>query len=225
MNVTKAGATPAKSLLACEKTSPPQSHTSKHESEADTDLAAKLYPALRLLRMALMKEGGERVMAYHIFTNATLHLISKRVPRTKEELLEINGIGNMKVNKYGDRVLETIEATIKQHYKIDKNGSSSNDSADSIKRRREAVKVSNGTSNEDEDMMGSTGRSKKRAVKVGKTSEIKPLEVDVFSECLDDADLDFDDSVFENLANGLNPKDVTNVNGRKLPQWSGQRNM
>lgn len=131
----------------------------------------------------------------------------------------------MKLKKYGDRLLETIEATIKQHNNINKNSSSSNDSADSIKRRREAAKVSsNGTSNGDEDMMGSTGRSKKRAVAAGKTSEIKLMEVDVFSDCLD-ADLDYDDQVFEMQANNglINPMGETNVNGRKLPVWPGQR--
>uniref|UniRef100_A0A803LEA9 DNA 3'-5' helicase n=1 Tax=Chenopodium quinoa TaxID=63459 RepID=A0A803LEA9_CHEQI len=222
LKVTKAEATPGKSsLLSLEKTRPPQSRTSMPESEADQVIAAKLFSALRLLRMALMKEGGERLMAHHIFTNSTLQAISRRVPRTKDELLEISGIGNVKLKKYGDRVLETVEATIKQHYK---SSSSSNDSADSIKRRREAAKVSNGISNEDKDMMGSTGRSKKRAVKAGKASEIKPIVADVFSDCLD-VDLDFDDSVYEMQANGLNPKSDTNVNGRKLPMWSGKENM
>uniref|UniRef100_A0A803LN05 DNA 3'-5' helicase n=1 Tax=Chenopodium quinoa TaxID=63459 RepID=A0A803LN05_CHEQI len=222
LKVTKAEATPGKSsLLSLEKTSAPQSRTSMPESEADQAVAAKLYPALRLLRTTLMKEGGERLMAHHIFTNATLHAISKRIPRTKDELLEISGIGNVKVKKYGDLILETIEATIKQHYK---SSSSSNDSADSIKRRREAAKAANGISNEDEDMMGSTGRSKKRAVKTGKASEVKPIEADMFRDCLD-VDLDFDDSVYEMQANGMNPKSETNVNGRKLPMWSGKENM
>ncbi|KAL2925188.1 ATP-dependent DNA helicase Q-like 4A [Bienertia sinuspersici] len=220
LKFTKAEATLANTTLSSGKTSPPQSHNSKPDSEVDTGLGAKLYSALRLLRSALMREGGERVMAHHIFSNATLQLISKRVPRTKEELLEINGIGNIKLNRYGDRLLETIEATIKQYYKKDKNSSGSNDSADSVKRRREATKVSNGASNENDDILDSTGRSKKRAIKTGKSTEIKPLEADVFSDCLDDADLDFVDSVIEIHTNGSNSKNETNVNGRKLPTWS-----
>ncbi|XP_057247838.1 ATP-dependent DNA helicase Q-like 4A isoform X2 [Beta vulgaris subsp. vulgaris] len=227
LKLTRAEATAAKSMSSLGKTSPPQSNTSKPESDYDVNLAAKLYSALRKLRMALMTEGGERLMAHHIFTNATLHHIGRRVPRTKEELLEINGIGNIKLNKYGDRMLEIIEATIKQHYKIDKNSSSSNESADSIKRRREAAaKVSNGISNDNEDdLTESTGRSKKRAVQAKNIAEVKPLDIDVFSECLDDVDLDFDDSVYETLTNGSNPRGETNANGRKLPSWSGQSNM
>ena len=39
-----------------------------------------------------------------------------------------------KISKYGHRVLETIESTIKEYYKTDKNSRGSNDSTDTIKR-------------------------------------------------------------------------------------------
>jgi bloom syndrome protein len=52
-----------------------------------------MYTALRKLRTALVKEAPDGVMAYHIFINSTLQQISRRIPRTKEELLEINGLG------------------------------------------------------------------------------------------------------------------------------------
>ena len=43
-----------------------------------------------------------------------------------------------KVSKYGDRLLETIETTIREYRGTDnRNSSSSNDSMDSMKRRRE----------------------------------------------------------------------------------------
>lgn len=125
---------------------------------------------------------------------------------------------SIKVNKYGDRVLETIEAFIKQYKKTDKNKSSSSHSSDSIKRRREVAEVSNRTSNDYEDFTESTARSKKRAAKLKKNSEIKPVEIDEFNECMDD-DLDFDVSTFEYQAASL-PKNETNANGRKLPTWS-----
>ncbi|RYR03995.1 hypothetical protein Ahy_B06g083491 [Arachis hypogaea] len=62
-------------------------------------------------------------------------LMSKKVPRTKEELLELNGMSKAKVSNYGDQILETIENTINEYYKLDK---SINGSADSAKRRRDA---------------------------------------------------------------------------------------
>ncbi|XP_074275910.1 ATP-dependent DNA helicase Q-like 4A isoform X2 [Silene latifolia] len=226
---TKPDVTPAKDSLTTSKTSPLQCDAfAKPGPEADVEISAKLYSALRVLRTALMKEGGDRVMAYHIFGNMALQNISKRVPRTKEELLEINGISKAKVNKYGDRVLETIEAVVKEHSNFDtKNNSSSNESSDSIKRRRETSKVSNATSNEDDDMIASTGRSKKRAVKaMQNTAEIKALDIELFDACLDAEELDFDETIFDVQAtNSLIPKGDVNVNGRKLPPWpeNGER--
>lgn len=70
------------------------------------------------------------------------------------------------MSKYGDCVMEIIEVIIKEYYKLDKNGSSSNDSVDLIKRRRDVVKFLNIIFNEDEDLIESIGRLKKRLVKV-----------------------------------------------------------
>ena len=123
------------------------------------------------------------------------------------------------MSKYGDRVLGTIETIIKEHKSNNSHNSSSNDSTDSGKRRRDAAKLSNATSNEEEDMlMQSSWRSKKRpARKLKNNTEIsEPLESNVFSECLDD---DLDDFVFKAETNGSNPKAETNANGRKLPLW------
>ncbi|KAK4476848.1 hypothetical protein RD792_016010, partial [Penstemon davidsonii] len=156
-------ATPAKGPLTSLKQSSLQMDTpGLPQSEVDLNLSAKLYSSLRMLRTILVKEAGEGVMAYHIFGNATLQQISKRVPKSKDELLEINGIGKAKITKYGDRLLETIEATIRDYYK-DKNSSSSNDSSDS-KRRKHATNISSETTDEN-DFIESTGRSKKRLVK------------------------------------------------------------
>ncbi|XVE93247.1 hypothetical protein REPUB_Repub01dG0173900 [Reevesia pubescens] len=96
--LSKSEVTPAKGSLTSGKLSPPRVHNpAQSQSKIDLNLSAKLYSDLRLLRTALVKEAGEGVMAYHIFGNATLQNISKRVPRTKEELLEVNGIGKKTV--------------------------------------------------------------------------------------------------------------------------------
>ncbi|KAK6156989.1 hypothetical protein DH2020_011237 [Rehmannia glutinosa] len=126
----RAEATPTKGSLTSEKQSLPEMDTpAQPHSEADLNLSAKLYSALRMLRTILVKEAGEGVMAYHIF--------------------------GAKITKYGDRVLETIEATIRDHYK---DNSSSNDSTDS-KRRRNFTNVSSGTSNDDDFTIESTALS------------------------------------------------------------------
>ncbi|QHN86744.1 ATP-dependent DNA helicase Q-like 4A [Arachis hypogaea] len=99
------------------------------------NLSAKLYSALRLLRATILGESGDNVLAHHVFCNSLLQLMSKKVPRTKEKLLELNGMSKAKVSNYGDQILETIENTINEYYKLDK---SSNGSANSAKRRRDA---------------------------------------------------------------------------------------
>ncbi|KAJ4831785.1 hypothetical protein Tsubulata_040071 [Turnera subulata] len=150
--------------------------------------------------------------------NATLQHLSKRVPRTKEELLEINGIGKAKVSKYGDRLLETIEATIREYCRTDKNGSSSNDNNDSGKRRREANKAPNGVE-EDDEFSKSTARSKRRAGQKKDAGVSNPnkenKEMDYQNRCLDD-DLDFED-IYQDLETNYSELSGT---GRVLPSWS-----
>ncbi|KAG8368802.1 hypothetical protein BUALT_Bualt15G0084600 [Buddleja alternifolia] len=204
-------ATPAKATLPLEKQSPPEMDTpAQPHSEVDLNLSAKLYSALRMLRTVLVKEAGEGVMAYHIFGNATLQQISKRIPRSKDELLEINGIGKAKITKYGDRLLETIEATIRDYYNKDKNSSSSNDSSDSKKRRN----ATNGKSNDD-DFIESTGRSKKRLVKKQSTTFGAVDNIDQFE------DIDFDDNLFDVEVSEIDG----NGGGRVLPAWSSTGNV
>ncbi|KAI4341997.1 hypothetical protein MLD38_026661 [Melastoma candidum] len=193
-------------------------NSAQSQSKTDVDLSAKLYSSLRLLRTILVKEAGEGFMAYHIFGNATLQQISKKIPRTKEELLEVNGIGKAKVSKYGERVLETIESVIKEHNGAsNKNSSSSNDSSDSAKRRRV---VDGGLESyyEDEDELSkSTGRSKKRAT-TGNTEDSKHVDIkesNVGVECIHDptfidSDNDFEENGFGNFGRS----------GRVLPSWT-----
>ncbi|KAH6766488.1 DNA helicase [Perilla frutescens var. hirtella] len=211
-------ATPAKGSLTSGKQSPPQMDTpaQQPQSEVDLNLSAKLYPALRMLRTILLKEAGEGVMAYHIFGNYTLQQISKRIPRSKEELLEISGIGKGKITKYGDRLLETIEATIRDHYK-DKSSSSSNDSGDS-KRRRDVINISCGNSNDD-DFTQSTARSKKRLVKKKNKNSEAFTHANAYP-ALDDQfeDIDFDDNLFDVEVSEGNQ----NSGGRVLPTYGNE---
>ncbi|KAF9602134.1 hypothetical protein IFM89_025179 [Coptis chinensis] len=103
-----------------------------------------LFEALKKMRSVLLKEAGEGVMAYHIFGNTTLKNISKRVPRTREELLEISGIGKAKLNKYGgSKVLETIESTLRGYYGADMKSSSGSDNTEVTKRRRDSAGIMN----------------------------------------------------------------------------------
>lgn len=73
--------------------------------------------------------------------------------------------------KYGDRVLETIESTLKDYYKTYKNSTSSNDSSEG-KRKREGSNKDQNRHVEDDDFTKSTDRSKKKASK----RQSKPIE-------------------------------------------------
>ncbi|KAL4580725.1 hypothetical protein LXL04_016927 [Taraxacum kok-saghyz] len=192
--------------------SPPQPPP---QPQVDKELSNKLFEALRLLRTVLIKEGSQRGMsfsAHHIFGNETLHNICERIPRTKDELLEVNGIGNVKATKYGDRLLETIEETINNHYN-DSNKTKSN-SSDSIKRRRRSTsQIPNGApiDNDEDDFVASTARTKKRVVE--KPDPVVE-NVDPFGDIRDE-DLDFDmfDKICEVRTNSASP----NIGGRVLP--------
>ena len=65
-----------------------------------------LWEALRGLRTALAKEAG--VPPYVIFHDATLKEMVRRRPGTREELLRLQGIGQTKLERYGDLFLEVL---------------------------------------------------------------------------------------------------------------------
>ncbi|XP_055816296.1 ATP-dependent DNA helicase Q-like 4A isoform X2 [Solanum dulcamara] len=195
--LSKSEATQAKGSLTSGKQSPPRTDPSAvPQSTFDPFLSAKLYSALRKLRTNIVRESGDGVMAHHIFGDDTLQHIGQKVPRTINELLDINGIGKVKITKYGDRVLETIEATIRDHCKSGKTNSSGNDSTDSGKKRRNSINIQNGNSKDEEYFTESTGCTKKRVLeKQNKHAEVIDYkDLGYFDECMD-GDLDFDETM------------------------------
>lgn len=68
--------------------------------------AAPVFERLRAWRAAVAKEQG--VPAYVIFHDATLRQIATDQPSSLTELGTISGIGENKLTKYGDGVLETL---------------------------------------------------------------------------------------------------------------------
>jgi DNA helicase II / ATP-dependent DNA helicase PcrA len=73
---------------------------------ADYDEA--LLESLRSWRSAVAKET--KVPAYVVFTDVTLQAIAERVPTSEEGLLAIAGIGRVKLDRYGDAVLDLCRA-------------------------------------------------------------------------------------------------------------------
>ncbi len=62
-----------------------------------------LFEALRGLRKRLADE--QNVPAYVVFSDATLAEMAARRPATRAELLEVNGVGQAKLERYGDAFL------------------------------------------------------------------------------------------------------------------------
>jgi DNA helicase-2/ATP-dependent DNA helicase PcrA len=63
-----------------------------------------LLEGLKSWRAGMAKES--KVPTYVIFTDVTLQAIAERVPTTEEALLSIAGIGKVKLDRYGQAVLE-----------------------------------------------------------------------------------------------------------------------
>ncbi|MEW2357474.1 DNA helicase RecQ [Spirillospora sp. NPDC029432] len=81
------------------------------EKKAPVDLPAEAQPVferLRSWRAAAAKEQG--VPAYVIFHDATLREIATAMPGSLGELGKVSGVGENKLAKYGEQVLETLAA-------------------------------------------------------------------------------------------------------------------
>lgn len=65
---------------------------------------------LTLKLKAFRKEQSisEQITAYYIFTDAQMEGLIDRKPRNKDELLEVAGFGDKKVEKYGDAIIRII---------------------------------------------------------------------------------------------------------------------
>ncbi|WP_188190536.1 DNA helicase RecQ [Nonomuraea sp. SYSU D8015] len=79
---------------------------SRPEAAALPAEAAPVFERLRAWRASVAKEQG--VPAYVIFHDATLREIATRSPSTLAELSTVNGVGENKLAKYGEQVLQTL---------------------------------------------------------------------------------------------------------------------
>jgi ATP-dependent DNA helicase RecQ len=67
---------------------------------------AELFDRLRGLRKRLAQARG--LPAYIVFSDASLEEMVARLPKTKEELLAISGVGPKKLAQYGEAFLEVL---------------------------------------------------------------------------------------------------------------------
>lgn len=75
-------------------------------SDALTGAGYKLFEKLRRLRYAIAKE--EAVPPYIIFSDKTLIDMCARVPKNRQEMLDVSGVAERKFDRYGQRFLDEI---------------------------------------------------------------------------------------------------------------------
>jgi ATP-dependent DNA helicase RecQ len=68
---------------------------------------ARLFAMLKTLRTSIARE--EKVPPYVVFSDRTLAELAARKPRTAAGLLEVRGVGQTKLDKYGERFLAAIK--------------------------------------------------------------------------------------------------------------------
>jgi ATP-dependent DNA helicase RecQ len=72
----------------------------------DYEVDEVIFAQLRALRMEIAKE--ESMPAYIIFDNKTLTEMARFLPDNEANLLQINGVGQIKIEKYGTRFLALL---------------------------------------------------------------------------------------------------------------------
>ena len=78
--------------------------------QLDAEAAAELFERLRTLRKAIADEAG--VPPYIVFSDKTLRGMVRRLPRTEDELLEVAGVGQVKLERYGQAFLKEIAGAL-----------------------------------------------------------------------------------------------------------------
>ena len=84
----------------------PKPRTAAVPSVELSPAAAQVFERLRAWRAATAKEQG--VPAYVIFHDSTLRQVAVELPSTLAELSRISGVGDNKLAKYGQQILDTL---------------------------------------------------------------------------------------------------------------------
>ena len=94
-------------MLREDTKAPARSRKAARSSAPDLpDADRGLFEALRRWRSSVAKDAG--LPAYTVLGNKTLEELARAKPSNHEELLAISGIGQSKLEKYGDQVLEVL---------------------------------------------------------------------------------------------------------------------
>jgi len=83
------------------------------QNDYDTKMDSGLFENLRVLRKEIANAEG--MPPYVIFHDSSLRAMATYLPRNISDFLNINGVGESKLEKYGELFLEKIDAYCKEH--------------------------------------------------------------------------------------------------------------
>lgn len=83
-----------------------------HKAKKKVVYESSLFLLLKSTRKAISER--EAVPPYIIFTDATLREMSERLPENDKEFLDIKGVGESKLQKYGEEFLQTIKVYVSE---------------------------------------------------------------------------------------------------------------
>jgi len=86
------------------------------ETEGWDGVDRELFEELRVLRMAIARRRG--VAPYVIFHDTTLREIARSLPKTKDELRHVYGVGDRKAEDLGELVLAVVAAKARGNLKL-----------------------------------------------------------------------------------------------------------
>ena len=88
----------------------------KKPKKAKTQPAGVEHPALfeRLKQLRHEIASAQNLPAYIVLTNAALTDMCKRLPTTPAEFLEVSGVGQVKLERYGEQFLNEIRSYLEE---------------------------------------------------------------------------------------------------------------
>ncbi|CAN1772747.1 ATP-dependent DNA helicase Q-like 4A [Linum perenne] len=106
-------------------------------------LEKTLYNNLEVVRPVMNYECDEIAELYNSIWDGIFSDVSETMPRTKEELKQLYGIGKEELRQYGDQILQIVASTMSDYYRVREEGSGSkgNKSSDSAKRKRTTATI------------------------------------------------------------------------------------
>ena len=97
-----------------QKEAPKKKKVRKQRSTgALTSLGSELFEELRKLRLEIAR--AESLPPYIVFNDKTLIDMCLKQPKTPEQFLDVSGVGQSKLEKYGDRFLDVIKSFTETH--------------------------------------------------------------------------------------------------------------